>query len=87
MSAKSSRAAYATGRNVFLILGLARVIHMFLGFNQTILITSRAFRYDLIFNIFLLLSAFYLNYLLIPKYGIDGAAIATAVSIVVYNLI
>jgi len=78
---------FATGRYVFLLLGGARVIHMLTGLNATILVTSRAFRYDLLFNLLLLLLAFGLNYWLIPRYGINGAALATAISMVAYNLL
>lgn len=78
--------AYATGRNVFLILGFSRVLHMLMGFNQQILATSRAFRYDLLFNVGLLIIAFVLNSILIPIYGINGAAIATGVSMLLYNV-
>lgn len=78
---------FAAGISVFFYLGIARVFHMLTGLNATIIYTSKYYRYDLIFNIGLLVIAFILNLMLIPKYGMDGAAIATASSMILYNLI
>lgn len=79
--------AFASGTYVFLYLGIARVIHMLTGLNATILYTSTFYRYDLLFNLLLLALAYGLNSWLIPLYGMNGAAMATGISMVVYNLL
>lgn len=77
---------FAMGISVFLYLGIARIIHILTGLNTVIIFTSRFYKYDLFFNIILLILAYFLNYTLIPLYGIDGAAIATGISMILYNV-
>ncbi len=77
---------YQAGILVFLFLMIGRLVDMYFGLNGTILITSKKFKYDIIFTFVLLFSVFVLNYLLIPKCGIIGAAIATSFGLLAYNL-
>ena len=57
------------------------------GLNAQIIINSKYYRYDLYTSLFLVLSQYQLILFLIPKYGINGAAMATAISIFLFNLI
>ena len=57
------------------------------GLNAQIIINSKYYRYDLITSVFLVFVTILTNFLLIPKYGINGAAMATAISILLFNLI
>ena len=77
--------AYFAGTYVFLLLGTARLYDMLTGLNGTILLTSRYYRYDLWFNLILVALAFISNYYLIAAYGMNGAALATLISIVGIN--
>ena len=77
---------YQPGILVFLFLMMGRIIDIICGLNGTIFSTSRKFKYDLIFSIFLSLTVFILNYYFIPTYGIAGAALSTGFAFVVYNL-
>ncbi|MEM0998452.1 MAG: oligosaccharide flippase family protein [Bacteroidota bacterium] len=79
-------ASYSGGLVVLFFIGLTRVIDMLTGLNGYILITSRLYRYDLIFNGLLVVFAVLLNWLLIPPYGISGAALATGLSVLLGNL-
>ena len=72
---------------VFLFLMSGRLVDMYMGINSTILLTSKKYKVDIIFTVILLIQAFVLNSLLIPKYGIIGAAIATMAAVAVYNLL
>ncbi len=76
---------YARGLPVLLILGLARIFDMTAGLNGIILSTSRKFIYDMIFQVALIGIGIGTNLWLIPIYGIYGAAMATAISIVSIN--
>ncbi len=78
---------YAAGRYVFLMLGLGKLFDMSAGLNATILNTSRKYRYDLFFTLAMLAFAFLSNWLLIPLWGINGAAFASMLSLVVFNLL
>ncbi|MDB0037794.1 polysaccharide biosynthesis C-terminal domain-containing protein [bacterium] len=71
---------------VFLFLMSGRLIDMYMGINSIILLTSKKYKIDIFFTVILLIQAFTLNYLLIPKYGIIGAAIATMAAVSIYNL-
>ncbi|MDZ7690389.1 MAG: polysaccharide biosynthesis C-terminal domain-containing protein [Balneolaceae bacterium] len=72
---------------VIIIIGVAKLIDMATGVNGQIILHSKHYRFDLYTMIFLVILTVATNYLLIPIYGILGAAIATALSILVYNLI
>jgi len=77
---------YEPGLSVLLILGLARIFDMTSGLNGIILNTSQKYMYDLIFQLGLIGIGISTNLILIPRYGIDGAALATAISLVTINL-
>jgi len=72
---------------VVVVIGLAKLINMATGLNGHIIINSRFYRYDLYTNILLLILTIATNLLLIPVYGIVGAALATAISIFVFNFV
>ena len=80
-------AAYASGRWVFLFLGLGRIVDMYSGLNGTVLVTSKKYRYDFLFSLLLVGLTVATNALLIPRYGMNGAALATMTTVVVYNLV
>jgi O-antigen/teichoic acid export membrane protein len=71
---------------VFLFLMLGRLVDMYFGLNGAIFITSKKYRYDLIFTFILIISVFVINFWLIPIYGIVGAAISTSIGLIVYNV-
>lgn len=80
-------AFYATGKMTFFILGIAKLINMAFGANGQIISISKYYRFDTTTGIILGLLTILTNYLFIPKWGIEGAAFATAISILFYNLI
>ncbi len=76
---------YAAGYYVIVFIGLSKLFEVASGANGDIILNSKYFRYDLLFNFCLALLAIGTNYILIPAYGITGAAIATAISILLFN--
>ena len=74
------------GKWVFLFIMIGRLTDMYFGLNGAILNTSKKYKADLVFTVFLLVVVFVLNLFLIPSYGITGAAISTGIALVVYNL-
>ncbi len=77
---------YEKGRLVILLMGLGRLFDMATGINGIIMYTSSRYRWDLAFNIALggltVLSCWYF----VPRYGITGAAFASALTLVVVNV-
>ena len=78
---------YSAGKWAFFYLGIARLFDGVCGLNGTILMTSKKFKYDMFFSIALILITILTNYLLIPIWGIDGAAIATLITLSLYNIL
>lgn len=78
---------YASGGWVIIVIGFAKLFDMASGLNGMIILNSKYYRLDLWTTIFLVFFSIAANYLLIPVYGILGAAIATAGTLFVYNLI
>lgn len=76
---------YREGSLVVLIIGCGKLIDMATGANGSILLLSRFYRWDLLFNGLLVLFTCATNWLLIPRYGVEGAAVATAISLALYN--
>ncbi len=76
---------YAQGKYVILFIGISKLFDVATGFNATILMLSRYYYYMLFFIFFLSGLTIATNIWLIPLYGINGTAIATAISIFMYN--
>ena len=74
-------------QNVFFYVGLAKLINVSAGVNGTIILTSDKYRFDLYINLFLILVTVTTNVYFIPKYGIEGAAMATALALFIHNMV
>lgn len=68
-----------------LIIGYTKIVDLMTGINALILLYSQYYRWDILFNIFFIVFIIVLNYLLIPTYGLNGAALALLVATFVYN--
>ncbi|HEY0031085.1 MAG TPA: oligosaccharide flippase family protein [Bacteroidia bacterium] len=77
---------YAEGKLVILFVSAGYLVDMSTGMNYIIMITSKYYRYDGYFMILILLLTVLANHFLIPVYGITGSAIATALTISLYNV-
>lgn len=77
---------YRGGVFVFFIIGLSKYFDLILGNNNSIIFNSKYYRAVLFLGLLLGLLAVTLNMIFIPKYGIDGAAIATLISITLYSI-
>lgn len=75
-----------TGRYVVFFLGLAQVWDMMTGVNTEIIYYSKHYRFGLYMTLLLALLNIGANLLFIPMYGLTGAALATCLSIFLYNI-
>lgn len=82
---EDKQAQFNAGIWVFFYLMIGRLLDMYFSLNGTIFGLSKKYKFDLIFTFFLVFAVFFLNLLLIPKWGIVGAAISTMTSVVLYN--
>lgn len=72
---------------VIIVIGFGKLFDMSTGINGGIILNSRYYRFHLYLSFILVFLTIATNYFLIPPYGIMGAAIATAISIFIYNVI
>ena len=81
------RPEYLPGKWVIFFIGLGSLIDMSTGANSSILGSSRYFKVQTGFLIVLVILLITSNLLLIPIYGITGAAVGGAVSLTILNLL
>jgi O-antigen/teichoic acid export membrane protein len=79
--------AYRGGFVVVFIVGLIKVYDSVLGNINSILYNSQYYRAILIMGVVLAIITILFNFWLIPKYGIDGAAIASFLAFFLYNTV
>lgn len=79
-------ASYKGGIFVVFTIGLSKYFDLILGNNNAIIFNSKYYRAVLFLGLFLAFLAIGLNSLFIPKYGINGAAVATLISVTLYSI-
>lgn len=79
--------AYRGGFAVVALLGLAKVFNSLLGNNNSILYNSDYYKTILLLGVLLALTTIVLNLWLIPRYGLEGAALASFSAIFIFNTI
>ncbi|UTW61760.1 oligosaccharide flippase family protein [bacterium SCSIO 12741] len=78
---------YENGKYVVFFIGLSKMFDLALGINYEIIQYSKFYKWNLFLMPFLAVVAIGTNLYFIEAYGITGTAIATAISIFIYNLI
>jgi len=77
---------YSTGLFVVFVISISKLLDNVLGINNSILYNSDYYRLTVILGVFLAVLTVVLNMLFIPILGINGAAIATVISLLLYSL-
>ncbi|MBA6153630.1 MATE family efflux transporter [Gelidibacter maritimus] len=80
-------AQFSDGLIVVFLISMAKLYDCLMGCNNVILFNSDYYRVVLLFGVILTLLTIGLNLIFIPKYGINGSALATFIAIAVYNTI
>ncbi|MEQ9166686.1 MAG: polysaccharide biosynthesis C-terminal domain-containing protein, partial [Fulvivirga sp.] len=65
---------------------LAKIVDTAFGINGAVLISSKYYRVDTYLSIILLILSLILKVIMIPRFGIIGAAGSTALALVLFNL-
>ncbi|MEO1450322.1 MAG: MATE family efflux transporter [Bacteroidota bacterium] len=81
----SLQSRFSEGKNVIGILGLGVLFNISTGINRAIIVNSRYYRFDLLANVIMLGLVFLGNYLLIPILRVEGAALTTALGLLLFN--
>jgi O-antigen/teichoic acid export membrane protein len=85
-SLMSKGEVYRLGKYVVLFISLSKLIDMSAGLSNEIMGYSQYYKVSTFFVLILALLTYATNVLLIPPYGITGAAAATALTILIYSL-
>ena len=75
---------YDEAKFVVLILSAVKIINTSLNVGATVLSYSKYYYYSLLFTVILTATAIYMNIKLIPIWGMEGAALASLISYIVY---
>lgn len=75
---------YSQAFYVVVIIAVVKLIDNLLSINNSIIFNSNYYRIILFFGILIILVAIVLNYILIPIYNINGAAIASFIALFLY---
>lgn len=78
---------YETGKWVVLWIGLAKMSDILFSINGEIIVFSKYYIFNITATLIMCIAVIVLNLLLIPIYGIEGAAVASFLSLLLYNLI
>jgi O-antigen/teichoic acid export membrane protein len=76
---------FSHGKFVILIIGCAQLFPLLAGLQGSILINSPYYKSIIYFNLLLFITTVITNFLFIPLYGINGAALASLISIAFLN--
>ncbi|EAZ95257.1 hypothetical protein FBBAL38_09719 [Flavobacteria bacterium BAL38] len=77
---------YSEGIAVVFLIGISKYFDLILGNNNAIIFNSKYYKAVLFLGLFLVFLTISLNMIFIPLYGLNGAAIATLISITLYSL-
>ncbi|MGI9190569.1 MAG: polysaccharide biosynthesis C-terminal domain-containing protein [Chitinophagaceae bacterium] len=78
---------YAEGRYVLYIIGFGRLIDMAFGLNSEILNYSNYYKLMLYLTLGMMAITIGLDVLLIPHWGMNGAALAVSISLTLFNIL
>lgn len=78
---------YAAGKYVILIVGAGKLADMFFGPSSEIIVLSRYYKFNIVLTAILAVLVIAGNQLLIPQFGINGAAISSALALILFNFI
>ena len=76
---------FRAGKWVVFYIGLSQLFNISTGVNGAIIMNSKYYRYDLYTSVILVFLTIVTNFFLIQKYGINGAAMATAISVFLFH--
>jgi Na+-driven multidrug efflux pump len=81
------REIYEAGKWVVIVVGLGKLIDMAFGPSSEIIVLSKHYWFNIVLIIILAISIIIGNNLLIPRFGIDGAAYGAALALFLFNFI
>jgi O-antigen/teichoic acid export membrane protein len=78
---------FGQGLNVVIFVGIAKLVDMAFGPNGEVIVFSKYYWFNMITVIILAFVGVVSNFIFIPRFGIIGAAYATTLALVVFNVV
>lgn len=78
---------YEAGRWVVVFVGVGKLVDMLFGPSSEIVVLSKYFWFNIILIVLLAGTAIVANNILIPRYGIEGAAMSVALALILFNVV
>ncbi len=78
---------YSGGIWVVFMIGLSKFYDVMLGNNNSIIVNTKYYRMVLLFGIVTVILMIVLNMIFIPRFGIEGSAFATLLTVAFYNTV
>ena len=78
---------YELGKWVVIIVGVGKLVDMLFGPSSEIIVLSKYYKFNIILILLLAAIVIISNNLLIPRYGIEGAAWGSAFALIIFNVI
>jgi O-antigen/teichoic acid export membrane protein len=78
---------YEAGKWVVIIVGVGKLADMLFGPSSEIIVLSRYYWFNMVVILFLAATVIIANQILIPRYGINGAAMGAAIALISFNSI
>jgi len=79
--------AYSGGILVVFLIGISKFYDVLLGNNNSIIVNTKYYRTVLLFGILTVILMIVLNMIFIPMYGIEGSALATLITVMIFNTV
>ena len=76
---------YSAGKWVVIIVGAGKLVDMLFGPSSELIVYSRFYWFNIVLIVVLAAVIIVSNNLLIPRYGIEGAAMGAAITLVIFN--
>ena len=77
--------AFEAGRWVVLFIGIGKLVDMLFGPSSEIIVLSKHYKFNIVLIVCLAAIVIISNNLLIPAYGISGAALGAALALIIFN--
>lgn len=82
-----NRAIYEQGKWVVLLIGLGKITDVIFSVNGEIIVFSKFYTFNITATLLMSAAVIIFNLMLIPLYGIEGAALASLIAMLCYNLV
>ncbi|MDH5381846.1 MAG: polysaccharide biosynthesis C-terminal domain-containing protein [Cyclobacteriaceae bacterium] len=77
---------FEAGKYVIIFIGIGRLFDMLAGINSEIIVMSKHFRFNMVLLGVLAVLSIVFNLIFIPLYGINGAALGSALALILFNI-